>query len=236
MGARAWAAWRVSFRSGGVARRSAGVRISGWQPLCLKPCWLGAGFGRSVQSRSTWLAARVWWAGRCVMRRVRVQPGCGRVQPCSIARFGDSCRGRRDGIAGLQWSVAGGQWPVVRGRERQWPMRAGRARDRLAARKHGGVVLAARWRRARIAQARRHHFPVADTRAGDAPARWHRIAVAGTPAGIAPARGIAPGGRCGGSPPAQGRAGTARPSNASGQLSVASCHLSVVSDRGLQGV
>ena len=78
-------------------------------------------------------------------------------------------------------------------------------------------------------------------RTGDAHTRWHLVRGASA-AGWGPARtggstrlaltrqlesrthaGIATGGRCGGCPPAQGRAGTARPPDGRGQLPVASC-------------
>ena len=113
--AQAWAAWSVSSRCGWGARRTAGWYIAGWCRQGPERCALGAGFGRVVQSRSTWLAAWAWWAGSCAMRRVRVQPGYVWVRPCSIARFGDSCRGRRERIAGLQWSVVSSQWSVASG-------------------------------------------------------------------------------------------------------------------------
>ena len=111
--AQAWAAWRVLSRRGWGARRTAGWYISEWQRLRPERYALGAGFGRSVQSRSTWRAPWVRWAGSCVLQGVWVQPGWVQIQPCSIARFGDSCRGRRERMAGLQWSVVSGQLSVV---------------------------------------------------------------------------------------------------------------------------
>ena len=135
----AWAAWRVSLHCGWAARRTAGLCISSCYRQSPERSSLGAGFGRSVRSRSTWLAAWAWWAGSCVMRRVRVLPGCVRVQPCSIARFGVSCRGRRDRISAMQWIVDGGQlpvagcqWPVAGGEEPVGTVGAGRTGARLA--------------------------------------------------------------------------------------------------------
>ena len=116
--------------------------------------------GRVVQNRSTWPAVWAWWVGRCVMRRVRVQPDSVQVQPRSIARLGVSCRGRRDRISALQWIV-------VRN-----------CRNSKSRNSNGGN--------------------------GDAHAPWHSYR-----------------GRCGGSPPTQGRAGTARPPGGSGRWPVA---------------
>ena len=62
------------------------------------------------------------------MHCVRAQPGCVWARLCSIARFGNSCRGRRDRISTMQWIVASGQWPVVSGQELQ-----GRAKTPLYA-------------------------------------------------------------------------------------------------------
>ncbi len=120
--AQAWAAWRDSHCCGWAARRTAGLRISGWRRLRPGRCALGAGFGRSIQSRSTWSAARERYTGSCAhAARADTAPGWVRVQPCSIARFGVSCRRRREricgtAVGGARWSVAGGQWPVVSGR------------------------------------------------------------------------------------------------------------------------
>ena len=174
----AWAAWRVSQHCGWAARRTAVLRISSCYRQSPERSSLGAGFGRSVRGRSTWFAAWAWWAGSCVMRRVRVQPGCVRVQPCSIARFGDSCRGRRERICGAVvgsglWIVDSCQWPVASGRWR------GIGGDGVS-RSNGGSIgdERTRW----------HHFPVADTRVGDEHARWYYCLVADTPAGDARAR------------------------------------------------
>ena len=121
-----WAAWRVSLQCGWAARRTAVLRISSCYRQSPERSSLGAGFGRSVRSRSTWLAAWAWWAGSCVMRRVRVQPGCVRTRPCSIARFGVSCRGRRDRISVLRWIVDSCRLPVAGCRlpvaSCQWPL------------------------------------------------------------------------------------------------------------------
>ena len=97
----------------------------------------------------------------------------------------------------VQTAVAGGQWPVVSG---QWPGTAGAGAPRSDARA-----------------------------AGDTQTRWHGQAGVGDrletrayggftsrslahQLGTRSHGGIAAGGRCGGCPPAQGRAGTARPS------------------------
>ena len=90
--------------------------------------------------------------------------------------------------------LADGQWPVVSGQELQGAENAGRTRDRLESRRHGGIA------------------PRSLT---------HKL-------GTSTHGGIATGGRCGGCPPAQGRAGTARPSNGS-------CQWPVVSGQELQG-
>ena len=128
-----------------------------------------AGIGRSVQSRSTWSAAWGRWVGRWVMRCVRVQPGCLQIQPCSIARFGDSCRGCWDRIVGLQWPVVSGRWPGTAGigarrsdarsvgdAHRLTASSPRRVGDELEPRTYGGI-----------------HLPVAAAKAGDAQARWH---------------------------------------------------------------
>ena len=198
--AQAWAAWRDSHCCGWAARRTAGLRISGWRRLRPGRCALGAGFGRSVQSRSTWSAARERYTGSCAhAARADTAPGWVRVQLCSIARFGVSCRGRREricgtAVGGARWSVAGGQWPVVSGR---W---SGTVGTRWA-------EPATSWNRAHIV-------------AFISRSLAHKL-------GRRRRGGSATGGRCGGSPPAQGRAGTARPSNDSGLLSVACCQSSV---------
>ena len=78
----AWAAWRVSLHCGWAARRTAVLRISSCHRQSPERSSLGAGLGRSVRSRSTWVAAWAWWAGSCVHAvRVRVQPGCVRTRP-----------------------------------------------------------------------------------------------------------------------------------------------------------
>ena len=207
--AQAWAAWRDSHCCGWAARRTAGLRISGWRRLRPGRCALGAGFGRSVQSRSTWSAARERYTGSCAhAARADTAPGWVRVQPCSIARFGVSCRGRREricgtAVVGARWSVAGGQWsvascqlPVVR---YCWNSVGGTG-DELEPRTHSGI-----------------HLPVAGAQAGDAQARWHRYRGA--------LRGVSPRTREGRNGPTVQR-----------QRPVASGLLSVVGGRGQQGV
>ena len=109
----AWAGWRVSPCCGWAARRTASVSTLGWYLQGPERYLLGAGFGRSVRSRSTRRAAWAWWAGSCVMRRVWVQPGCDRARPCSIARFRDFCWGRRERIC--ETAVDSGKWIAGRG-------------------------------------------------------------------------------------------------------------------------
>ena len=71
--------------------------------------------------------------------------------------------------------VAGGRWPVAGGR---LPVAGCQLRGT------GGDG----WRRAGIAQARWHYFPVADALAGDAQARWHSSG-GGVAGGIPPHKG-----------------------------------------------
>ncbi len=149
--AQAWAAWRDSHCCGWAARRTAGLRISGWRRLRPGRCALGAGFGLSVQSRSTWSAARERYTGSCAhAARADTAPGWVRVQPCSIARFGVSCRGRRERICGT--AVVGGQWPVASGQlpvaSCQWSGTVGTRRAEPATQTLGGIESAVRWRRA----------------------------------------------------------------------------------------
>ena len=168
----AWAAWRVSLRCGWAARRTAVLRISGCYRQTPGRSSLGTGFGRSVQSRSTWFAAWAWWAGICVcIHCVRVQPGSVRARPCSIARFGVSCWERRDRIAAMQWVVNSGQLPAAGS---QWPVAGSQlpvARNRWG--RWELVEPGIGWRRAGDAQERWHYLPVADTPVGDEHARWH---------------------------------------------------------------
>ena len=67
------------------------------------------------------------------MQGVWDQTDCVQVQPCSIARFGDSCWGRWSEVSG-QWSVASGQLSVA---SRQLPGTAGSGYELVARRGMG---------------------------------------------------------------------------------------------------
>ena len=76
----------------------------------------GCRFGTCSSEQVDMVGGLARWAGSYELQSVWVQTGCVRVQPCSIARFGVSCRERRERIAGQQWPVVSGQWSVVGGR------------------------------------------------------------------------------------------------------------------------
>ena len=162
----AWAAWRVSLRCGWAARRTAVLRISGCYRQTPERISLGTGFGRSVQSRSTWFAAWAWWTGRCV-HAARSGP----AWMCSgstlqYSTFRSLLLGTAGPVNGSgQWSVVSGRWSVAgERRSNAGPDGDGHARPHRPClrRRHAG-----------IAHTRWHRFPVADTSAGDAHARWH---------------------------------------------------------------
>ena len=83
--------------------------------------------------------------------------------------------------------------------------------DELESGTHGGITTAGFDVAAGQARSRWHWLPVVNASAGETQARWHCLPDADTSAGEAQASWHTQGGRCGGSPPAQGRAGTARP-------------------------
>ena len=157
-------------------------------------------------------------AGVC-MQGVRVQPGCVRARPCSIARFGDSCRGRRDRISARQWIVDSGR-KLSRLERRNW--RRARTAASCPRRVADTSWGRARWNRAHTegiigpVNGRCQWSVAKDCRSNGGIGVAHARSQLGTRTHVSWHDGIATGGRCGGSPPAQGRAGTARPSNGSG--------------------
>ena len=152
------------------------------------------------------------------------------------ASGGGSCR---DSDGGGQWVVVSGQWSVASG---QWVVASGKW---IVARNYRGDVPAVErgigWRCARtvvsawlamtrrLGMGRRGGMPLLALTRQLEPRTHGGITTATLTFDYPITRHVAvgevSGGRCGGSPPAQGRAGTARPSER--RLSVAGCRLLV---------